>query len=77
MLWLAVSCVVGAVLCLVGFIAVVESGRGVADDTHTVEIYHGNWWTTWHTPGQIRFQTGCIIGSVLFLAGTAVACLSA
>ena len=32
-------------------------GKPCRTATHTVEQYHGNWWSTWHTPRQDRWMT--------------------
>ena len=45
--------------------------------THTVEVYHGNWWATWHTPGKVRLMTGSAIATMLFLTASAVSALVA
>ena len=29
-------------------------GKPQMTETHTDEIYHGNWWSTWHRPFESR-----------------------
>ena len=40
----------------------------VPTERHTIENYHGNWASTWHTPWNIRAITAVAIMQVVSLA---------
>ena len=44
--------------------------------THSIEVYHGNWWATWHTPSQIRLMVGSMIATVVFLIAAIITALA-
>ena len=53
-------------------------GSSRRTDLHTEEVYHGNWWSTWHRPRDIWVQTAAggiamaatVGATVLVLLGT-------
>ena len=39
---------------------------------HTREVYHGNWWPTWHRPGDLWvYAASCAVAVLATILGTA------
>ena len=65
-----------AALCastLTAQVMILSKGKPKRTPTHTVEVYHGNWWATWHTPRQDRWLMRLGIATL----GTAAAMVTA
>ena len=68
MIWLVFGvCLVGLIVCVAGNLMIIERGKVQADETHSIEIYHGCWHSTYHTVWQIRMQTVFLVGMAVFL----------
>ena len=44
-------------------LAIIANGKDCETSTHVVEVYHGNWWATWHTSFQIKMINCSVVMS--------------
>lgn len=60
--------------CIIVAGAILSRGSEKETGIHTVEIYHGNHWSSWLTPRQNRLYTAatCTGGAVAFLGTIAI-----
>ena len=75
----AITLLAACFITLLAQMAVFSQGKPERTQTHTVEQYHGNWWSTWHTPRQDRWMTrlGIVnLGTITLLVITAIAAAS-
>ena len=77
MMELAVAAWIGMALAPLGTGArMMSRSSGTETSRHTLEIYHGNWWATWHHPQDVWIHTAACAAAVLAtLAGTAAVIL--
>ena len=68
MIWLIFAiCLLVFCVSWFGGLALTMGGRTEPDERHTIEIYHGCWYSTYHTRFQIWVQTAFLIGMGLSL----------
>lgn len=64
------GCAALAFLCYI--VVALGCGSDEPDSTHTEEIYHGNWWSTWYTPVQMKLIDTSIILTIVFFVASIV-----
>ena len=71
----AIALLVLCISAMTTYAIISSRGEPARTPTHTVEQYHGNWWSTWHTPRQDRWMTmlgAATLGTAVALVITAV-----
>ena len=73
--WIAWGHIAVIALGMAAMLVLTARGKPQMTETHTDEIYHGNWWSTWHRPFESQILIP-ITGVCIFLTILSIVALS-